>query len=323
MRITRATAKIMLMITGVFVLNLLFPGKNAEAQYREYAVHGFVIDTEKKPLPGVEVILVDHSTARKYRVLTDKKGKFSIVGIPHAVYQVTFRKEGYETRTLEWNLSAPQERIQKVEYEPVILASEDVVIKAAKSKEAKARLTEVLNKITDNDIDGAVTILKRMIEEEPKDSNAFYLLAICYSRQKNFASAVELLKEVIELSPEFAGAYHQLGIAYQGLGDNKSALDYYQKSLEKDPKLIDSLYNAGLILFGESHIESALEYFNRAINLKPAEPEFLEMAGRCYINLGDLSRAIEYLEKARNAYRDPDKISFLDSLIAKLKEKIK
>ena len=50
----------------------------------------------------------------------------------------------------------------------------------------------------------------------------------------------------------------------------------------------------------------------------------LEMAGRCYINRANFEKAIDYLEKAKAGYAaDPEKVKFLDDLIAKLKEQIK
>jgi len=47
------------------------------------------------------------------------------------------------------------------------------------------------------------------------------------------------------------------------------------------------------------------------------------MAGRCYINKSDFPKAVEYLEKAKAGTTDPDRIKFLEDLIATLKAQIK
>jgi hypothetical protein len=47
------------------------------------------------------------------------------------------------------------------------------------------------------------------------------------------------------------------------------------------------------------------------------------MAGRCQIHQGNLTKAVEYMEKAKTGYTDPEKVKFLEDLIAKLKEQIK
>jgi tetratricopeptide (TPR) repeat protein len=306
-----------------FLLLASSPFRPLLAQYREYAVQGYVLDTEKKPLAGAEITILDQNTARRYRVVTDKKGRFSVVGIPHAYYHVTVRKQGYETRLLEWDLTAPQERIQKVEIETVVLASEAQVAEAARSKEAKARLEEAVARLKAGELEAAVAVLKKMTADDPDDSNALYLLGVAFNRLGSFDDATTVLKRVTEIVPDFAGAYHQLALAAQGRNERSAALGYYGQALEKDPRLVESLYNSGLILFQDGRIDEALERFKRALAESPNEAEFLEMAGRCYTNKGDFVTALEYLERARAAYKDPEKGAFLDDLIRKLKEQIK
>jgi len=46
----------------------------ALGQYREYYVHGRVLDAQKSPLSGVEIRLVDASTSRSFHMKTDDKG---------------------------------------------------------------------------------------------------------------------------------------------------------------------------------------------------------------------------------------------------------
>ncbi|MGB9893940.1 MAG: carboxypeptidase-like regulatory domain-containing protein, partial [Candidatus Saccharicenans sp.] len=67
------------------------------AQYREYHLLGMVVDTNNNPLSGVDITLQDLATSRNYRVKTDKNGKYVLSGLPHGHYQVTVKKDGYET----------------------------------------------------------------------------------------------------------------------------------------------------------------------------------------------------------------------------------
>jgi tetratricopeptide (TPR) repeat protein len=79
----------------------------------------------------------------------------------------------------------------------------------------------------------------------------------------------------------------------------------------------------GLVLFGLGRIDEALPRFEQALALRPDDPAYLEMAGRCYINKADFPKAVEYLEKAKAGTTDPDRIKFLEDLIATLKAQIK
>ncbi|NIO20559.1 MAG: tetratricopeptide repeat protein [Candidatus Aenigmarchaeota archaeon] len=303
-----------------FIIASTVPGL---CQYREYYIYGKVLDTKDQPIPKVEIFLRNTRTSRSYRIITDKKGEFKLVGLPHGIYQVTIQKEGYKTQTAEWNFETPQERMLKVEMQTIVMATEEQIREFERAKQAEADFNQATEKMQQNDFDGAITILKKMVEENPDDANALYFLGISYIKKNKFSNAIEALIKTTELSPSFPGAYHQLGICYRQQNELDKALQYYQIALELKPDSVDSLYNRGLILFELNRIEEALTHFEKALELKPDDPEFLEMAGRCYIHQGDFLKAIEYLKKARDGYSDQEKIKFLDQLITKLKEQIK
>ncbi|MFP4081383.1 MAG: tetratricopeptide repeat protein [Candidatus Aminicenantes bacterium] len=290
------------------------------SQYREYYIYGKIVDTENKPLSDVEIFLRDIKSSRSYRVTTDEKGEYRLVGLPHGVYGVTIQKEGYQTRTDEWNFSTPQDRMQKVEVSTVVMVTEKQIQEMERAEEAEAELDRATQKLRQGDIDGAVEILTRMIDRNPEDANAHYLLGISYLKKEMISEAIRELTKTTELSPSFPGAYHQLGLCYQRKNEPEKALQFYEKALELEPESTESRYNAGLILFEMKRVPEALSRFEKALEIRPDEPEFLEMAGRCHIHQGNLDQAIQYLEKAKQAYSDQQKTGFLEELIKKLKE---
>jgi tetratricopeptide (TPR) repeat protein len=295
----------------------------SSGQYREYYLYGKVLDSQNSPLEGVEITVRDIATNRSYTIKTKKGGEFKFAGLPHGIYKVVFEKEGYATKEDEWRFTTPQDKMQKIEIPDIVLVSQTQVQEQARWNEMQAELKEVTEKIKQNDFDGAISLSKKALEKNPKDSNALYLLGISYARNKMFQEAVDALIQVTQLSPGFAPAYFELGVCYQQKNDPERALEYYQKNLDLDPANVDSAYNSGLILFGLNRIDEALSRFELALTLKADDPAFLEMAGRCYIHQANFGKAIEYLEKAKAGYTDQDKIKFLDDLIAKLKEQIK
>ena len=295
----------------------------AFGQYREYYFYGKVVDTEKKPVADVEIRLRDVETSRGYTVKTNKDGEFKFAGLPHGVYKVTFRKEGFALKEDEWKFEALQDTMQKVEIPDVTLVSQDLVQKTEQMKILEAEIKAAADKILNKDYDGAVAQLKAFLEKNPGEANALYFLGISYTRKKMFPEAIQALTQVTELVPNFPPAYFELGVCYQQQGDRDKAIEFYRKNLELDPAKVDSAYNAGLILFGLGRIDEARVQFDKALTLKPDDPDILEMASRCYINAGEFAKAIEYLEKAKAGSKDPDKVKFLNDLIATLKERIK
>lgn len=307
----------LVLLMCIFSFSFLF------GQYREYHLFGLVVDSQQQPLAGVELFLQDVNTSRNYRVKTDKNGKYVLSGLPHGRYHVTVKKDGYETRTFDWDFSAPQERMQKVEMETIVLASEQQVKLATRAKEAQQAVNESMEKIKKGDLEGALKILSELARDYPDDSNVRYLLGLTYGRLHRYQEAVAELTRVTELVPEFAPAYLQLGYCYQSLNDQDKALEYYKKAAELDPSNPANLYNLGLILFEKNQIDEAQGYFEQALAIKADDADTLEMIGRCYVNKGDLPRALEFLEKARGLTTDEEKIKILDKFIATLKEQIK
>jgi tetratricopeptide (TPR) repeat protein len=308
---------------GAAALGAALLATAAFAQYREYYVRGRVVDTQKKPIPGVEIRLRDVAASRTYDMKTDKDGVFKLAGLPHGKYEVSFSKEGYVPARDEWKFEAPQDRMQKVDVPDVVLASQAVVQEVDRRKEAETESKEAAERIRKGDFDGAIALAQRLLEKDPADANALFFLGLSYARKKMCREAEGPLVRVTELSPDFPRAYFDLGVCYRQLGEPEKALAAFEKNLELEPANADTLFNAGLILFETNRIDEALGRFESGILSRPEDPELLEMAGRCYLNQGRFQAAVERLEKARAATTDPDKSAFLDGLIAKAKSLIR
>lgn len=293
-------------------------------QYREYKISGQVVDTRKQPLEGAEILLRDVATSRSYSLKTKKDGSFSFAGLPHGVYKVLIKKAGFANKEDEWRFEIPQDTMQRVTIPTVVLVSEEVVVESQRLKEAAAGVKESAEMIKQGAYDAALQRLKSVLEKNPEDPNALYLMGVAYVKKGMWAEASAPLQKVAELQPGFAGAYYQLGICYMQQKEPEKALDFFRKALELDPGNADSNFYAGLILFELDRVDEAVVFFEKTLSLKPDDPAALEMAGRCFIHQAEFQKALAYLEKARVAYAgDAERVKFLDGLIEKLKEQIK
>jgi tetratricopeptide (TPR) repeat protein len=311
---------------------------SARAQYREYLISGKVVDTKKNPVAGVEILLRDVATSRSYSLKTKKDGTFRFVGLPHGVYAATFNKTGFAEKTDEWKFTKPQDQMVKVEIPPVVMASEEVIAEAEQMRQAAAEVKAAAEQVRQGDYDGALAALKPVLEKNPKDPNALYILGMAHMKKAQWAEAEAAFVQVRDLTPGFAAVHYQLGICYQQMGELDKAMAAYTRSMELDPANPDSAYNCGLILFSQSKPAEALALLEKALALRPDDPAYLEMAGRCHINLaavrkadgtieidkGSFEKALASLEKAKAGYAgDPEKIKFIDGLIALVKEELK
>jgi tetratricopeptide (TPR) repeat protein len=289
------------------------------AQYREYYARGRVLDEQQKPLPDVEITLLDASTSRSFHMKTDQKGEFKFAGLPHATYEVTFAREGYVTAKDTWKFDRIQERMQKVDVPDVVLVSQAQVAHAQQLKEADAGVKTASEKIRAGDFDAATALLEPVLAKNPADANALFYLGLARVGKQEYREAAESLARVTELQPDFSGAWLELGICHGKLGEAEKALAAYDRTLQLDPTNTAALYNSGLLLFDANRVDEALARFEQGIALKPTDPDLLDMAARCYVHQGQFARAAEHLEKARAATTDPARIAQLDALIAQVK----
>ena len=310
--------------SALILLAVLFVTSRGFGQYREYYVFGKVLDTQKAPLEGVQITLVDVATNLSFTEKTKKDGAFKFAGLSHGRYRVVFKKAGFAEKKDEWNFERPQDRMVKYEVPPVIMATQEYAQESARLKEAAAGDKEAAEKVRQGDYDGAIVKLEAILEKSPKDSNALYLLGLAHLKKKEWAAALTPFLQVVELTPGFAAARYYLGVCYQQQNEPEKALESYRKASELDPSNPDNFYNMGLVLFGLNRIDEARSSFVKTLALRPDDPASLEMLGRCYLNQADFAKAVEYLEKAKAGYAaDPEKVKFLDDLIAKVKEQIK
>jgi Flp pilus assembly protein TadD len=308
-------------IVGVLVTLVL--SAPALAQYREYYVRGKVLDTQKQPIAGVEIQLNDAATSRTFHMKTEKDGTFKFAGLPHGVYQATLTREGYPTTRVEWKFEAPQDTMQRVDIPEIVLASEVQVRKVEEIKATESGTKEAAEKIKQRDFDGAIPLLKGLLDKDPKNVSALFFLGLAYVGKEMYREGADALTQVTQLNPAFPGASFELGICYGKLGDKAKALEAYDKSLEQDATSADSAYNSGLILFETNRVDEALVRFEKVLALKPADVEALEMTGRCFINQGKFAAAVERLEKARAVTTDPVKIASLDEIVRKLRAQVR
>ena len=300
-------------------LGWLLPAAPALAQHREYYIRGRVLDTQRQPIPGVEIGLHDAPTSRRFGAKTDDQGVFKLAGLPHGVYQVSFEKDGYLPVRTEWDFDTPQDTMQRVEVSDTVLLSQAQVEQTERVEKARSGFKAAVEQIHNGDYDHAIGLLQGFVEKNPEDVNALFFLGFCYVKTKMCREAVELLTRVTELQPTLPGAHFELGVCHRQLGDLPKALQAYGELLRLDPGHAGGAYNSGLILFETNRVDEALARFQTGLAVKPDDPELLEMAGRCYIHQADFEAAVEHLEKARRGVTDPDKLAFLEQLIREAK----
>ena len=110
------------------------------------------------------------------------------------------------------------------------------------------------------------------------------------------AYGIEKLKKAIEIDPNNADAYVNLGINYIKQNDGTNAYDAYSNALRIEPNNANANFRMGKIFQSQDNREKFLEYYNKAITVDAGfAPAYLELYD--YYSNRDVNKAGDYLQK--------------------------
>jgi iron complex outermembrane receptor protein len=113
---------------------LLIINENISAQ--TYSIIGKVTDMKSKPVPGVNVILLNTN----YGAATDENGNYKIIDIPSGVYTIEFSAIGYEKIRKE-NISVENKSVTvDITLIETVVVTEEVLVTAGKYEQKKSDL---------------------------------------------------------------------------------------------------------------------------------------------------------------------------------------
>ncbi|MGQ9618205.1 MAG: tetratricopeptide repeat protein [Candidatus Aminicenantia bacterium] len=303
----RAFRKAVIFLTITFLsFSVLF----SQAGRGTARISGTVKDENKNPVVGAKVVMEHQEEKGVTRdAVTDKKGKWSIIGLGSGLWKVSIVAEGYE----------PFEQIifvSQLERNPSI----DAVLKKAKhpetvSEEGIEFLEQGNALFSEGKYDEAIDAYKKFLEKNPANFQVRYNIGNCYKEKGEYDKAIEeyniVIKNIKEKKQELKGdelaskAFTGIGEAYFKKGDFQNARESFMKSLEIFPKDEVLAYNVGEIYFSNDKVDEAIQFFILATQIKPEWSDPYLKLGYAYFNKGDFEKAKEnlkkYLELAPNA----------------------
>lgn len=147
-------------------------------------------------------------------------------------------------------------------------------------------------------LDHAEAIYRHVVEREPANEQAVFLLgALCLGSERA-EEALRLLERARDLAPANAHYLSNLGEAYRRLGRAQEAADVLVKAVALRPELAESSYNLGLALRDLGEMEAALMCFVRAADVAPERFELQLQLAEGLKRSGDCIRAVGHYQCA-------------------------
>ena len=177
--------------------------------------------------------------------------------------------------------------------------------------------------------DWAKPELEKLQERQPRNPLYLYWLARLDYDAQLFKKGITKFEEVLRLDPKFTNAYDNLALCYEGLGQHDEAIRTYQRaidlnrasqkpspwpalnlgsllsrigkleeaeralreSIDCDSTLSQARYQLGVVLEKMERIAEAIKELSQAAVLDPTYPEPHYALGRIYRRTGEVSKA--------------------------------
>lgn len=163
----------------------------------------------------------------------------------------------------------------------------------------------------------AVAELKRAAEQNPRNLESRFFLALIYSAQKDFDSALHEYEAIMNglpaSDPRNAQVFFYLGQLYFSQNRATEAVEQFKKALALSPKDVDVMYLLGAYYLEVGRTGEAEKYFRDCIGVLPEHDACLNsLSYLLAVEQRNLDEARGYAEQALRL--EPDNAAYLDTL---------
>ena len=139
----------------------------------------------------------------------------------------------------------------------------------AMNPQLQLMLQQGIQAFQDGNIDGADSILKRVIQVDTKNLPALHILGLIKASQEKYEEAASLLARAARIQPNDASIRYNLAKALTDSGSDKEALPHHKKSVELAPNNPEGWLSYGKTASNLGRHEDALTCYDSALKLKP------------------------------------------------------
>jgi len=299
------TIKTMLLLLAL-ALAAGVPG-HAQAWAGRGRLQGTVKDESGKPVQGAKITLrkgterVDAKSPGPDPIMTDKNGKWSILGLGEGPWGILIEKEGYipsegQAPVNEFGPAQPINVTLKLIPKEVIekAKQED---KGSQAKAAVERGNALLNEGKYADARAAYQEGMAKLEDKTLHPAILRAIADTYYRENKVNEAIDTLKQALALAPDDVDSLRLITNLLVGAGREAEAQAYMAKLPQGTTMDPNTILNLGIKAFNEGKMDQALTQFDRAVKENPNLADAYYYRALTYLNQNKKAEAKADLEK--------------------------
>ena len=162
----------------------------------------------------------------------------------------------------------------------------------------------------------AIAMLRRVVTEDPKVIDGWFMLGNEYFKAGKFAEAVVQFRRALDLKPDYDLAIINLANSYRRMGQDDAALAGYERYVTVDPKNAFVRYQIGEIYLDRNDLARAEREFAQALSIDPKLASARVATGVVAFKRGQVPQAEQLLKEALALKADVRLAHFNLALIA-------
>lgn len=266
-------------------------------------IGGVVVDENGNPVSGAKIIIYFQGKEEISReAKSDKKGRWSIMGLGSGDWRVTVSAEGYIQMYTDINVSQIKINPTMTLTLQKVKASEGSIIE---DESTLALLDQASQLFDEGKYVKAIDLCQQFLEKNPQAYQAHMNIGDCYKEMGELEKSIAEYTLVLEKSQEdmlsgkkiTAKALASIGDIHLKKGDLEKAQGYFRQSIEVAPEDEILTYNVGEIYFSNQKIDDAIYYFELSTRIRPGWSDPYLKLGYVYLNKGNKEKAVANFQK--------------------------
>ncbi len=144
----------------------------------------------------------------------------------------------------------------------------------------------------------AVSLLTKLLAQNPNDYHARCLLATCFLYLRRRGDSLEQLKKAIEIEPENEWAFRLQSIVYTEIASNDDALSAAEEAVKLAPYSAFAFQVLALVQLRFYKYDAAIDSANKMLELAPESSEAFETLGQIDLQRENYPEAEEHFRRA-------------------------
>jgi len=301
---------------------LLLLGSLAPALAQDWAgrgrINGQVVDENQQPIEGARAFLLLDGKGPD-PIVTDKKGRWSYLGLVGGTWTVRIEADGYVPR--EGPAQVSQFGANKALMITLRPIPEEVLAEAAATVAMKH--LEGGNQLLSEGkpVEARAEYEAALVELEPENHPPVLMgIASTYYQEDNMQATEETLTRVLEIEPDNVEALKLLSSMLISQGREEEAKPLMDRLPEGEVLDADAYLNVGIEAYNDGRLDEALAEFDQVVQSFPDLPEAYYYRGLVLLNQEDNDGAIADFEKLLELAPDHPKATEATSFLEYLKQ---